>query len=272
MLEDSLLPRITVITPSFNQVQFLEETIRSVLLQGYPNLEYFVLDGDSQDGTLEILEKYSPFLSYWHSKKDTGQSDAINQGLRKATGDLVAWINSDDTYLPGVFEKISKLFYHKDTQVIFGRAFFINEESAVTGQYPAGPLPIDWRRFRYWRGWPIPQPTVFMRRSLFDLYGYLDSSLHYALDYDLLIRLSCHMKFEFIDAPIANYRIHPHSKTGDWINNQELFYREDLHVNRKYAPWYRPEYWRLWIEWLLNKSIRCTIKPFHPIVKWWRNG
>ena len=265
-------PRISIVTSSFNQGEYLEETLRSVLLQGYPNLEYLVLDGGSKDNSPEIIEKYSPFLSYWHSRRDEGQSDAINQGLRMATGDIVAWINSDDYYLPRVFERIVKLFDGQDIQVIYGRAFFIDEEGKIIEEYPAGPLHLDWRRFRYWRGWPIPQPTVFMRRNLLEQFGYLDTSLHYAMDYDLLIRLSCHVKLNFLDTPIANYRIHRDSKTGDWVESQELFFREDLRVNRKYAPWYLPENWRLWLEWLMHVLMRHLKKALRPLVKWWRNG
>jgi glycosyltransferase involved in cell wall biosynthesis len=272
MPDGSLWPRISIVTPSYNQTQFLEETIRSVLMQGYPNLEFLVLDGGSQDDSLEILEKYSPFLSYWHSQKDKGQSDAINQGLRMATGDIVAWINSDDTYLPGVFERIVTLFDRKDMQVVYGCAYFIDEESKIVGEYPAGPIHSDWRRFRYWRGWPIPQPTVFVRRGLLEQFGYLDTSLHYALDYDLLIRLSCHMKLYFLDTPLANYRIHTHSKTGEWAKSQELFYREDMRVNLRYAPWYLLENWRLWVEWLIHVSMWHTKKGLRPLVKWCRNG
>jgi glycosyltransferase involved in cell wall biosynthesis len=264
-------PRLSIVTPSYNQGQFLEETIRSVLMQGYPNLEFLVLDGSSQDNSLEILKKYSPFLSYWHSRKDKGQSDAINQGLRMATGDIVAWINSDDTYLSGVFERIVTQFDLRDTQVVYGRAYFIDEESKIVGEYPAGPIHSDWRRFRYWRGWPIPQPTVFLRRKLFEKFGYLDTALHYGLDYDLFIRLSCNLKFDYLDIPLANYRIHSHSKTGEWAKSQVFFYRETLRVNQRYAPWFLPENWRLWVEWFIHVSIRYVKKVLHPLVKWWKN-
>ena len=254
-------PRISIVTPSYNQAPFLEETIRSVLLQGYPNLEYILLDGGSQDGSLEIVEKYSQFLSYWHSKKDNGQSDAINKGMRMATGEIVTWLNSDDTYLPGVFGNIVKCFSMDKVQLVYGCAHFINDKSEIIGEYPAAPLMSNWQRYRYWRGWPIPQPTVFMRSGLLEQYGYLDTSLHYALDYELLIRLSQHVKFEFLDAPLANYRIHLSSKTADWSKSQALFFREDLRVNLRYAPWYQIKNWPLWFEWLIH-SLKNIIKQF----------
>ncbi|OGN75970.1 MAG: hypothetical protein A2X25_02175 [Chloroflexi bacterium GWB2_49_20] len=272
MPDGSSWPRISIVTPSYNQAQFLEETIRSVLMQGYPNLEYIIIDGGSTDGSVEIIKRYSPYLSYWHSRKDDGQSDAINQGLCMATGDIVAWINSDDTYLPEVFERIATLFNRKNVELVYGRSFFIDEESKIIGDYPAGPLQLDWRRFRYWRGWPVPQPTVFMRRGILEKFGYLDTSLHYGLDYDLFIRFSCHLiKFDFLDTPLANYRIHSHSKTGDWAKTQDLFYRETMRVNQRYAPWFLPENWRLWVEWFIQVSIRFSKKVLHPLVKWWKN-
>jgi glycosyltransferase involved in cell wall biosynthesis len=266
--DTAIWPRISIVTPSFNQGQFLEETIRSVLLQGYPNLEYLVIDGGSHDNSREILQKYSSFLSYWHSRGDEGQADAINQGLRMATGDIVAWINSDDYYLPGVFERIADQFVQKDIQIIYGRAVFVDEGGKFIEEYPAEPLPLDWRRFRYWRGWPIPQPTVFMHRGLLEQFGFLDPSLHYALDYDLLIRLSCHIKLDFLDVLMANYRIHSHSKTGNWVDSQELFYLENVCVNRRYAPWYLPGNWRLWFEWLFHFLIWQSKKRIRSFVKW----
>lgn len=266
--DGSIWPRISIITPSYNQGRFLEETIRSVLMQGYPNLEYFVLDGGSQDESLEILKKYSTQLSYWHSRKDKGQSDAINQGLRMTTGEIVAWINSDDTYLPGIFEKIVKLFEQKETNLVYGRAYFIDKDSKITGNYPARTIENGWRRFRYWRGWPVPQPTVFFRRELLEKYGYLNTSLQYGLDYEFFIRLSCFLKFDYLDTPLANYRLHSQSKTGEWASNKKLFYRETLHVNLRYAPWFFPKNWRLWFEWILHVS-KQNLKRFLPPFKKW---
>ncbi len=269
--DGTLWPRLSIVTASYNQGRFLEETLRSVILQGYPGLEYVVLDGGSQDESVEILEKYSPFLDYWHSKRDEGQSVAITHGLQMASGEIVAWINSDDVYLPDVFGHIAGLFDKEAIQAVYGRASFIDKEGKIIEEYQAGPLPSDWRRFRYWRGWPIPQPTVFMRRGLLEQYGYLDASLHYAMDYELLIRLSCHIKLEFLDVPLANYRIHPNSKTGDWSISQVFFYRESLRVNQKYAPWHLPQNWRLWLEWFIHTSMWYIKNFLRPLLKWWKN-
>jgi glycosyltransferase involved in cell wall biosynthesis len=254
-------PRISIVMPSYNQGKFIEETIWSVLQQDYPNLEYIIMDGGSNDESVEIIKKYENKLAHWVSQNDEGQSDAINQGMHLATGDLVAWINSDDTYLPGVFRKIATSFAQKEVQLVYGNANFINDRGEIIGEYPAAPLKSNWRRYRYWRGWPIPQPTVFMRRRLLEQYGYLDTSLHYALDYELLIRLSQHVKFEFLDAPLANYRIHSSSKTADWTKSQEFFFQEDLRVNLRYAPWYQIMNWPLWFEWIIH-SLKNIIKQF----------
>ena len=126
---DEFWPRITVVTPSFNQGQYIEETIRSVLLQGYPNLEYIIMDGGSTDESVKIIKKYEPWLSYWVSEKDCGQSHAINKGWQRSTGDLVAWLNSDDYLAPGTLRQVARIYcQHQDLPfgLIYGRANVIN--------------------------------------------------------------------------------------------------------------------------------------------------
>src|SRR5437762_483466 len=121
-------PRITIVTPSFNQAQFLEETIRSVLLQGYPNLEYIVMDGGSTDGSAEILEKYSPWIDHWVSEKDNGQADAIYRGFERATGEIIGWVNSDDLLLPGALAAHAEYFLrHHQAQLVMGGCLWIDE-------------------------------------------------------------------------------------------------------------------------------------------------
>ena len=118
--------------------------------------------GGSTDESVEIIKRYSEYLKYWHSRKDKGQMDGINQGLKMANGDIVAWINSDDVYLPGVFAEIAPLFSNKSVNLIYGKSNFIDEESNIIGEYPSGRLVNNWRRFRYWRGWPIPSRRFFL--------------------------------------------------------------------------------------------------------------
>jgi glycosyltransferase involved in cell wall biosynthesis len=239
-------PRISVITPSYNQGRFLEETIRSVLLQGYPNFEFLIMDGGSNDDSVEIIRKYQPWLTYWVSEKDHGQSHAINKGWAKATGSILAWLNSDDVYLPGTLSKAASVFEHKpESQLIYGSALFTNAESQIVGQFPGQPLQSNVYRMQYWKGWNIPQPTMFFRRQLVDDYGPLDETYHYSLDYEWLIRVSQHVEFTCINETLATYRLHNESKTGDWEVTKERFFKESRRANRKYAPLWSPKSWRL---------------------------
>src|SRR4051812_39975174 len=156
-------PRISVITPSYNQGQYIEETIRSILLQGYPCLEYIIIDGGSTDGSIDIIRKYASWLAYWVSKPDQGQTSAINKGWRRASGDILAYINSDDSYLPGVLGTVARVFSgNSAVGMAYGTAEIIN---------PSG------RRLRMWRAKPfnlktmlavdntVPQPTAFFSRK-----------------------------------------------------------------------------------------------------------
>jgi len=239
-------PRISVITPSYNQGRFLEETIRSVLLQNYPNLEYVIIDGGSQDESVEIIRKYELWLAYWVSERDQGQSHGINKGWSKATGDIWAWLNSDDVYLSGSLGKIAvALGDSSKSQLVYGSAVFTNAEGAVVGQFPGQPLPPNIYRMQYWKGWGIPQPTVFFKRRLVDDYGPLDETYHYSLDYEWLIRVSQYIEFTCINDILATYRLHNESKTGDWESNKERFFSESRRINRKYAPLWSPKSWPL---------------------------
>ena len=245
---DSHWPRLTVVTPSYNQAAFLEETLRSVLLQGHAGLEYLVMDGGSQDGSADLIRRYAPWLAGWVSERDAGQAAAINCGLRQATGEVLAWLNSDDAYLPGAVETVMQVFAKRpEVDVVYGSAVFVNEAGEQVGRYEGRPLARGVRRMQYWKGWPLPQPTAFFRRRLLDEYGLLDESLHYAVDYEWFVRLSQRARLECVDATLATYRLHTHSKTGQWDNNKRRFYAECRRVNLRYAPPLRPRSWPLWL-------------------------
>lgn len=247
-------PRLSVVTPSFNQASFLEETIRSVLLQNYPNLEYIVIDGGSTDGSVEIIRRYEPWLAYWVSEPDRGQAHAINKGLARSTGQILAWLNSDDTYLPDTLWKITKLYQQKpDTQLVYGSAIFTDESGTHTNLYSGQPLKAGLDRMKYWLGWPIPQPTVFFSRDLLVRYSTLDETYRYALDYEWLIRLSQYVEFVCLPDVLATYRLHGQSKTGNWEKNKILFFAECQRANRRYAPWHLPNSWPLWLADLRNR-------------------
>jgi len=178
-------PRISIVTPSYNQAAFLEETIRSVLLQGYPNLEYIIMDGGSNDGSVDIIKKYAPHLEHWASEPDRGQSHAINKGWERATGAVVAFLNSDDLYLPSALrDSVTYLHEHAGTDMMYAYCQDIDQDGAPLEL--KGPGEFDLRLFL--DSCYIRQPTVFLRRSLRERVGYLDESLYYALDYDYWLR------------------------------------------------------------------------------------
>lgn len=181
------LPLVTIVTPSFNQATFLEKTIRSVLEQGYPKLEYMVVDGGSTDGSLEIIKRYAQQLSWWVSEKDRGQSDAINKGLARANGEIVAWLNSDDFYLPGaVSSAVTALQEHPDWGLVYGDMLAVDGEGALLNIQRFGDWELDdLLCFRI-----LGQPSVFLRKSVLDRAGILDTRFHYLLDHHLWIRMA----------------------------------------------------------------------------------
>src|SRR5665648_105463 len=180
-------PLVSIITPSFNQARFLEQTIQSVLGQAYPRLEYLLVDGASTDGSLAIIQKYASRLDWWVSEPDHGQAEAINKGLHRARGEFVAWLNSDDTYLPGAIHKAVAAFAnHPQAGLVFGDVLAIDEDGHTTNRLRYGNWSLlDLMTFRV-----IGQPSVFMRRSVLEQAGYLDISYHYLLDHQLWLRMA----------------------------------------------------------------------------------
>jgi len=181
------LPRVSIITPSYNQAQFLEQTIRSVLDQNYPNLEYWVIDGGSTDGSLEIIQKYAGQLAGWVSEPDRGQAEGINKGLARATGDIVAWLNSDDLYYPGAVQAaVEALAANPQTSFVFSDVESIDDAGKPFHRMRYGHWGLaDLMRFRI-----IGQPAVFLRRTYLAQTGLLDPSYHYLLDHHLWLRLA----------------------------------------------------------------------------------
>ncbi len=203
--------RVSVITPSYNQARFLEATIRSVLEQDHPDLEYIIVDGGSTDGSLEIIQKYAHRLAWWVSEPDQGQTDAINKGFARASGEILAWLNSDDTYNPGAVAGAVS-YFQKDPQVglLYGDASYIDERGQVTGRFPAAQT--DYRRLR--QGYVhIPQQSAFFRADLWRIVGPLDPSFYFAMDYDLWVRLAREAPVRYVRELWANFRIHSQGKT-----------------------------------------------------------
>jgi glycosyltransferase involved in cell wall biosynthesis len=207
-------PRVTVVTPTYNRAGLLEETIRSVLLQGYPDLEYFVVDGGSTDGSVELIKRYETWLAGWVSERDRGQSDAINKGWARATGDIVAWLNSDDYYTPGaVGRAASALMAHHGAVLVYSDLENLREETGerwVDGYGPRGPLSVITER-------PIPQPTVFLRRDVVRTLGGVDETLHYEMDHDLFVRAMAYGSFAYLAGEVlAVFRHHRDAKCHDY--------------------------------------------------------
>lgn len=205
-------PKISIVTPSYNQGEFIEETIRSVLLQGYPNLEYIIIDGGSTDGSVEIIKKYKKHFTYWVSEADRGQSHAINKGFKHATGELFGWLNSDDYYLPGALAAVAKtnLDAGKSCAVVgIGRAVDCRGRTLFEQQ----PSQLDYESVLECKEHWIYQPTCFFPAESYWSVGGLDEQLHYAMDFDLFVKLSKRVPFVQLDRCIAVALCHPAAKT-----------------------------------------------------------
>jgi glycosyltransferase involved in cell wall biosynthesis len=216
MTNGSHWPKISVVTPSYNQGQFIEETIRSVLLQGYPNLEFIIIDGGSTDNTIEIIRKYEPWLAYWVSEPDRGQSHAINKGIKRATGETVLWLNSDDLVLPGAFITAAKKFLeHPETGLVIGQARIINTMGKITGELRS--QFSSWEELATNPRNSVRQISTFFSRNLFKELGFIDETLHIAMDTELLVRFTRFYKPVIIDEYLTAFRTHPQAKTSSQL-------------------------------------------------------
>ncbi len=221
------LPLVSVITPSFNQVHFLEETIQSVLGQDYPQIEYIIVDGGSTDGSVDMIKKYEGRLAWWISEQDQGQTDAINKGFAHSKGEVLAWINSDDTYNPrAVGQAVKYLIENPDVAMVYADCNFINEAGRVIGKFNS--KQTDYRRLR--EGYVhIPQQTMFFRAKYWQELGPLDPSFYFAMDYDLWTRIASKAPIKYLTGQTwANFRIHDLGKT---ITHDDRCWPEMLRVH-----------------------------------------
>ena len=204
-------PKVSIVTPSYNQGQFIEETIRSVLLQGYPNLEYIIIDGGSIDNSVGVIKKYEKWLAYWVSEKDKGQTHAINKGLKRSHGEIIAYLNSDDMYVDGAIQRAVEYFgEHQDVDILYGDCRIVNERSDTISFWRSQEFDLFSELCRNF----IYQPTVFMKRSVLDRVGYFDEGLHYTMDTDYWYRAALHVKFSYVPTELAVFRITGDSKTA----------------------------------------------------------
>ena len=199
------LPLVSIVSPSLNQAQFLEQAIHSVLGQDYQRLEYIIVDGGSTDGSAEIIRRYADRLAWWVSELDTGQAEAINKGLRRARGEIVAWLNSDDVYLPGAVAEAVRAFQaYPEAGLVFGNVLAIDEAGRTLNLLRYG----DWNLADLMAFRIIGQPAVFLRRSALEQAGSLDTSYHYLLDHQLWLRMAQVSGMRYLPKTLAAARYH----------------------------------------------------------------
>lgn len=251
-------PKISIITVSFNQAAFIEANIKSVIDQNYPNIEHIIIDAGSTDGTLEVLKKYDKYLD-WVSEPDKGQSNGLNKGFKKATGEIIGWINSDDKLCLNALHKVADYFQNNPNEIaVVGNLNKISVDGSLIRT-------IKGKKYEYHnminidRG--VTQGSTFFRRCVFSKIGYLDETLHYAMDFDLFLRVSSIKTVQYINENLAEIRIQPDAKTTDGLVH---FRKEHLKIARRYNAS------------IFSKGIRSDIYVIlsDPLrrIKWIRNG
>ena len=237
-----IFPTISIITPSLNQGDYIEETILSVLSQGYPNIEYLVMDGCSSDNTLQILEKYAGRLK-WISEPDKGQTNAINKGLQMTTGSIVGFLNADDTLAPGALQKIAESFStNQDIKWVTGKCYIVNEEGeeirrSITN-YKNLLLRLRSFHLLFVTNY-ISQPATFWARTAFDELGPMDESLHYVMDYEYWLRLYSKYPPLFLPEYLAFFRVQRNSKTTR-KGHSSIYIDEEKNIIQRYTSSYLP--------------------------------
>lgn len=226
----SQLPRISVVTASYNQANFIEQTILSVLDQNYPNLEYIIMDGGSTDGTVDVIKKYESRLAYWTSEKDNGASDALRKGFEHATGSIMAYLNSDDYYMPGALHHVAEKFTRTGADVVFGDMYWVDIQGNVRAERRQTPFT---RLGFLYGGSDFSQPSTFWSKDIYCKSGGFDPSFQFAFDMDLFGRFMANgAKFVFTRRFLSSFRMHDAQKTH-LIN--EVGRSETRKIRQRYA-------------------------------------
>jgi glycosyltransferase involved in cell wall biosynthesis len=255
-------PKISIVTPSYNQGQFIEETIRSVLLQGYPKLEYIIIDGGSTDNSIDIIKKYEQWITHWVSEPDNGQSEAINKGWSRSSGEILAWINSDDTYEINAFQKAGSFLSDKiDVDMIYGDCNMIDDhgqfkEKAPTIDFHMKPLVCN--------EWFIPQQSTFFRSSVIKEVGGVNENLHLTMDWELWLRIALKgYNIIYFPQTLASFRYYAEAKTSsqsEASGEEQLRILNDIFINPEYLPkinkFKNAAYWKTfqWIGYVYFKN------------------
>ncbi len=259
-------PLVSIVTPSLNQAQFLEETIRSVLSQDYPRIEYIICDGGSTDGSVNIIRKYADRLAWWCSEKDQGQSDAINKGWKRATGEIYAYLNSDDTLESGAVRVVVEAFQaNPHAGVVHGGWRYIDAYGHEIGIGRGAQTDFN-RLLRDGQISCVAQPASFFRASLVCQVGLLDRTLHMSMDYDLLLRLARVSEMVYVRRVLASYRIHTSAKSPSFA---ERHWQESLLVRARYGGRYflKPR-----LQYLRYRFLRAMPKPVQILFRRLRNS
>lgn len=256
-ISGQVLPKISIVVPSYNQGKFIGATLQSIVDQQYPNLELIVVDGGSTDNTLAVIKEYEPHLFWWISESDAGQTVAINKGFMRSTGEIMAWLNSDDLLAPGALHCIANYFAkHPDTQVVYGNRIMINDEGLEIGRWI---LPSYSSRVLKWADF-IPQETLYWTRKAWNLIGgRLDESFHFAMDWDFLLRLSAtRVEIQHLPVFLGLFRIHCQQKTSSQMSS---IGQQEIQIIRHRELGFRPKRWQL----LLNTMPFLLAARFHEL-------
>ena len=249
-MEKHIFPKISIITPVLNRVQFLEETILSVISQGYPNLEYIIIDGGSTDGSLEIIKKYEKSISSWVSEKDQGHFYAIQKGFNRSTGEIMAWLSSDDIYKPGCLNMIASIFSDLDIEWITGMPSLYNNEGFCVKTNNL----MKWSKSMIWLNdykW-IQQENTFWKRSLWKKSGgFISTDLKYAGDFELWCRFFKHAELYSVHTSFAGFRLHGSQISLDFKNENEA-------EAKKIAEKFKPD--------TLNEKVQFYILSFLKVI------